>query len=157
MSNVDELLAGRALGRKKGSKCCNRIRQVYWALKRDKKVSVDCSTFGDVLRTVAEVYWNKIYAGHSVAIPYLLNMEIVPNKLMFTRSVNWKRTFDWWREDEDAFNDRLLVRNSPTRFLLRTRHSTYSRKRYMWYYPLLFDIRPAKARMMDIETKYELR
>lgn len=157
MSQVDAFLAGVVKGRKKGSTSSNRIRETYWALKKEKKVSVDYHTFGEILRTVAEVFWKKIYAGHAVAVPYLLNMEIVPNKLLFTRSVNWKRTIDWWREDEEAFNDRLLVRNEPTQYLLRVRHSTISRKRYMWYYPLLFDIRPSRQRIRDIETKYELR
>lgn len=156
MNKAEEFIAGRNVGRKKGGKCSNRVRDVYWALKKDKKIDVDYHTFSVLLRTVADIFWKKIYAGHSVAIPYLLNMEVVPNRLVFTRSVDWNRTFGWWKEDPDAFKDRLLVRNKPTRYYLRRRHSTYSRVRKMWYYPLLFDIRPVKQRIRDIETKYEL-
>jgi hypothetical protein len=157
MNSAEEFIANRKVGRKKGGKCSNRVREVYWALKKDKKVSVDYHTFGIVLRTVADVFWKKIYAGYSVAIPYLLNMEIVPNKILFARSVDWNRTFTWWKEDNDAFEERLLVRNQPTLYFLRARHSTFSRIRRMWYYPLLFDIRPMKQRVRDVETKYELR
>lgn len=156
MTEVEEFKSRIKVGRKHGSVCCNRIRKAYWELKKAKKLKVDCSTFSLILNTVAEVFWKKVYAGHSVAIPYLFNMEVIPNESIFTRSVNWKRTWDWWKEDNEAFKDRLLVRNMPTRFILRTRHSTISRRRNMWYYPLLFDIRPTRQRVIDIETKYEL-
>lgn len=157
MSEAERFINSINRGRKTGSKSCNKIRSIYYKLRREGKVSVDCSTFGTVLRTVGDLIWQKVYAGHAVAVPYLFNMEVIPNPLQFVRSVNWSRTLNWWKEDEDAFNNRLLVRNEPTRFMLKVRHSTFSRRRSMWYYSLLFEIRPAKQRMKDIETKYELQ
>lgn len=157
MNEAERFINNINRGRKVGSKSSNKVRNIYYKLRKEKKVSVDYSTFGTVLRTVGDLIWQKVYAGHSVAVPYLFNMEIIPNPLQFVRSVNWNRTLNWWKEDEDAFRDRLLVRNEPTRFILRTRHSTFSRRRNMWYYSLLFDIRPTKQRMRDIDTKYELQ
>jgi hypothetical protein len=156
MNRAEEFIKNINRGRKAGSNSCNRLRTVYAKLRKEKRVSVDYKTFTDVLRTVGDLIWQKVYAGHSVAIPYLFNMEVLPNTHEFVRSVNWKRTLDWWKEDEDAFNDRLLVRNEPTRLMLKVRHSTFSRRRNMWYYSLLFDIRPVKQKVRDIETKYEL-
>lgn len=157
MNEAEQFIKSINRGRKTGSKSSNRLRSIYSKLRKEKKVHVDYRTFTTVLRVIGETIWKKVYAGHSVAVPYLFNMEIIPNKYEFVRSVNWKRTLDWWREDDDAFRDRLLVRNEPTKYMLRTRHSTFSRRRSMWYYSLLFDIRLVKQRVRDIETKYELQ
>lgn len=109
-----------------------------------------------VLNVVADKFWDKVYEGHNVAIPHLLNMEIVPNWTKWTSSVDWKRTLSLWKEDEEAFDERLLVRNTPHRYLLRVRRSTIN-YRPRWYYPNLLQFRPNVERVKQIDQKYALQ
>jgi hypothetical protein len=75
---------------------------------------------------------------------------------MFVKSVDWKRTHELWKHDEEAYNDRLLVRNTPLRYRLRIKHSTLSFSRKYWYLSMMMKIRPSKSRAKLIEEKYAL-
>jgi len=156
MNDAEVFIDNIVRGRNKGSESCNRMRNVYSRLKKEHKITSSYAEFSAIIKLVGDLIWKKIYEGYSVAVPYLFNMEIIQNNIKWTKSVNWKRTFDFWKEDADAFNNRVLIRNIPTRMLLKVRHSTICRNRRMWYYPLLFEIRPSKQKVKDIETKYEL-
>lgn len=145
------------VGRKKGGTVCNKMRSIYRTMRKDCTCNVDYKTFTAVVNAVGDEIWHRLYAGNIVAIPYLFNMEVVPNKFRWVNRINWKRTHELWEEDADAFNDKMLVRHEPTRYYLRVRHSTLSRKPGNWYRPLLFEIRPVKAMLKGLDDKYELR
>ena len=143
-------------GRKGGSGPANHYRTVYRMLLEDG-IDIDYKTFTAILRTVADKVWDKLYAGHIIAIPYLFNMEILPNGSYLTKRVDWKRTCKLWSEDNDAFDEKLLVRHHPSRFIVNIKHSTLSRERKRWFWPLMMDIRLNIGRLRDIESKYELQ
>ena len=149
--------ARRNAGRKKGSTIVNRIDSIYKSMVADGSTSLSRADFIKLLNAVSDEFWEKLYNGNCVAIPYLLNMEIVPNNKRFVNSVNWRRTKQLWLDDEQAFQDRLLVRHGPTRFFLKVKHSTINRNSRKWYYPIMFEIRPIRRRVKDIETKYKLQ
>lgn len=147
----------RNSGRKPGSRILNPVRVVYRKMKQNGSISMEYRQFSDLISAIATGIWKKVYAGNTVAVPYLFNMEIIPNRHKWVRTINWKRTHKLWLEDQEAFQERLLVRHEPSRFLLKVRHSTITRHPKRWYYPLLFEIRPSSCRTKDIETKYELQ
>ena len=142
-------------GRKAGSKPSNSYRTVY-RMMRKEGLDVDYKMFSKILRVVAEKIWDKLYAGHIIAVPYLFNMEIVPNGSSFSNRVNWKRTYKLWAEDEDAFEERLLVRHSPSKYIVRVKHSTLARQRKRWFWPLMMEIRLNRNRLRNLEDKYRL-
>ena len=144
-------------GRTPGTKYINDKKAVYSAMRKANQLDVDYPTFNKILNKVGEKVWEYVYAGHHIAIPFLFNMEVVPNKIEWPRAVDWKRTHEWWCVDSDALRNRLLVRRTPTRNILRIRHSTISRTRKQWYWPLMLEIRPSKGRVREIETKYTLQ
>lgn len=158
MSSVDQYIENvrHSAGRKKGSVYCNKIRVVHRIMKRLGYTDMSSAELSRVLNTVAEKFWDKVYAGHIVAIPHLLNMEIVPNRTKWVTSVDWKRTYALWKEDEDAFNDKLLVRNTPHRYILKIRRSTIN-YRPRWYYSNLLQFKPNVKRVREIDQRYALR
>lgn len=158
MTDYDKYLAERIAksGRKSGTTYVNPRRKVYAKLKKEG-LDISYKKFSKLLETVAFKVWDKVYEGYHVAIPFLFNMEVVPNNIEWPRLVDWKRTHNWWQEDEDAFRNRLLLRRKPTRNFLRIRHSTISRSRKQWYYSLMLDVRPCKGMVREIETRYNLQ
>lgn len=143
-------------GRNNGTRIANKVDDVYRLLRRDKHTSLSLKDFRKVLNTVADKFWGKVYDGHSVAVPFLCNFEVQPSTSMFVKSVDWKRTHELWKHDEEAYNDRLLVRNTPLRYRLRIKHSTLSFSRKYWYLSMMMKIRPSKSRAKLIEQKYAL-
>lgn len=144
-------------GRTVGTKYLNSKKSVYAAMKKAGQINIEYTIFNKILNKVGEKVWEYVYAGHHIAVPFLFNMEVVPNKIEWPKAIDWKRTHEWWCVDSDAFRDRLLVRRNPTRNILRIRHSTISRSRNQWYWPLMLEIRPSKGRVREIETKYTLQ
>lgn len=144
-------------GRKRGSSISNKVSVVYRMLKRDGKTDITLSEFRKALDAVADVFWDKVYSGHQVAVPFLFNIEVIPAGSVFTPSINWPRTHKLWKEDRDAYEDRLLVRNTANRFKIKLRHSTISFNKRYWYLSLMMKIRLKKARVSAVEEKYLLR
>lgn len=142
-------------GRKRGSIYNYSVKDVYDSLKKSGDISVNYRTFRSILYHVGTGVWDKLYAGRIIAIPYLFNMEIVPTNFKWTKRVNWTRTHALWAEDEQAFNDKLLVRQEPSRFFVRIKHSTIARVKKRWYYPHLMDIILSRKRQREIDDKYE--
>ena len=143
-------------GRKKGGCYCNRLRIVHKAMKEHGDIDFDEAQLSKILNTVAEKFWDKVYAGYGVAVPRLFNIEIIRNTCNWTRAVDWKRTLALWKDDEGAFDERLLVRHRPRRFIAKIRRSTIN-YRDRWYYANLLEFHVNKQRLKEIEDKYELR
>lgn len=158
MMNYEEYdkLRRSRVGRKCGHSYSFTIKDVYDSLKASGDLKIDYRTFRKILRSVGSKVWSRLYKGQIIAIPYLFNMEIVPNNLKWPRKVNWKRTHQLWSEDEEAFKDRLLVRHEPSKYFVRIKHSTVSRNRKHWFYPSMVDIHLSKKRQREIDSKYEL-
>lgn len=144
-------------GRRSGTDIRNRRRHIYNLMKKDGKIPVSYKTYSAILDTFADKFWNRIYSGNIVAVPYLFNMEIRKSNFRWVKTVDWKRTEALWSEDSDAFKDKLLVRHEPTRFFLRIKRSTLSRNKSEWYYSHLLEIRPSVKRIKGIDDKYELQ
>jgi hypothetical protein len=143
-------------GRKKGSKMVNNIRTVYRLMRKDKAIDMSCTELSTLLNTVADKIWARVYAGNTVAVPYLFNMEVVPTKQKWVRGIDWKRTNELWKTDAEAKADKLLVRYRPTQYYIKVRHSTISPLRSYWYYSHLLTIRLSKAKACAVNQKYEL-
>lgn len=158
MNNAEQYITEtrKLAGRKRGSTYCNRIRDVHRIMKRRGYTDLSCTELTKVLNTVAEKFWDKVYSGHIVAIPHLLNMEIVQNYSRWSSSIDWKRTYNLWKEDEEAFDEKLLVRNTPHRFILKIRRSTINH-RSRWYYANMLKFRPNVNRVRDIDKRYALQ
>lgn len=159
MNGFEQYIANRraSAGRKTNTTCRNRRRHIYNLMKKDGKTPVSYKVYAAILDTFADKFWDRVYEGHIVAVPYLFNVEIRESNFRWVKTVDWKRTEALWKEDEEAFKDRLLVRHEPTRFFLRIRRSTFSRHKSEWYYSHLFEIRPSIKRIRDIDNKYELQ
>lgn len=144
-------------GRKPGSKMANRLDRVYKELRKDGKISISYTEFHKMLDVVADKFWDRIYSGYQSCIPYICTFEVVPSRTVFTKSIDWKRTHDLWKHDEQAYYDRLLIRNRPLRYCLKIRHSTLSFNKHYWYLSRMLKIKANKPRMKAIQDKYEVR
>lgn len=77
--------------------------------------------FYKILRTVNKLLAQEILEGRDVVFPqrmgqleprrYETYVKFVDGKLKTTRGVNWKATLELWRTDNEAREDKILVRN----------------------------------------------
>lgn len=122
-------------------------KQAWRWIKKNKWLNIGQpiteKQFGYIIKKINEYLVSKLLRGSSVVFPYRMGkLELVKRrarinfnngKLDTNLPIDWKRTLNWWKEDNKAFKNRYLLRHE-TDMLFRIRYNKknalYKNKKY---------------------------
>lgn len=127
-------------------------KQIWRWIKKNKgfslKQPISEKLFGIIIRRVNLAIRDKIISGGSIVFPhnmgilelvkYRPKIKILNNKVKANLPIDWKRTLEYWNQDNNAFKDKKLIRiESKEIFKIRysKRLCKYKNKNYFYFYP----------------------
>lgn len=94
------------------------VRKNKWSLLKGNACS--SSTYGAVIDEVNKVLSEKLLEGHSIVLPHqmgILKLVAIHSKLSFKDGklennyrTDWKKTLEYWYEDEEAFREKKCIK-----------------------------------------------
>lgn len=137
------------------------MRQIYRDLVKTKVLHGDLFIseflFNKIIRGMNLIILNKLLSGHSVKLPHRMgSLEIIKvnkgakyknGKLVITYPINWGETLKLWYNDEEARQNKLLIRfqnKEVFKVIYNKRKANYNNKIFMEFLP---------SRMFKIKIK----
>lgn len=120
--------------------------------------TVSEETFYKIIRKVNTYLREAIAKGLEVNIPnigtfivtsYDIHTDIKEGKIKTSKIVDWKRTQQWWYEDEEAFKDKKVLR-----FNITERYRIYWKKR-RFKHSEFFKFIPSRQLKIDLKNNIQ--
>lgn len=107
--------------------------------------------FYSIIRGINALMAEELSKGNSIVFPWKMGslelrkhqvgVRMVDGKLENTYPIDWPSTLHLWHEDEEAYKDKVLLRNEvPWLYYIgyRKRFATYENKKFYQFYPNTF-------------------
>lgn len=130
----------------------NGIREAWRWIKKNKWLDIGQSIteleLGKIIKTINNSLQDQLLEGRDIIFPhrmgrievrkYNTSVKFKNGKLVINKAINWKDTLQFWKEDKEAYKERILIRyDADEGFIIyyNRRPATYNNKIFYQFIP----------------------